>query len=77
MKKITLGMVFGLASGVAASAFFINRFALPSLRKWCARIENKQIDNEIRLDILEYNHLHEDGHLRMLFEDLDELYEYD
>lgn len=66
MKKIA----FGVCLGIAASAWFVNRFAFPSLRKWCARIENKQIDNEIRLDILEYNHLHEDNNLYILFDDI-------
>ena len=71
MNKTALGVALGIAGGAAATAWAINRFALPNLRKWCARIESKQIDNEIRLDILEYNHLHEDGHLHMLFEDFD------
>lgn len=68
MNKTTLGFVLGMAGGIAAGALLAARFTMPSLRKWCAGIENKQIDNEIRLDILEYNHLHEDGHLRMLFD---------
>ena len=70
MKNIALGVVIGAVSGVITNVV-LNRLAHPNLRKWCARIESKQIDNEIRLDILEYNHLHEDGYLSMLFEDFD------
>ena len=69
MLKTAIGIVFGVTSGFVVGSWLVNHLSLSGLRKWCARIESKQIDNEIRLDILEYNHLHEDGHLRVLFED--------
>jgi hypothetical protein len=69
LTKTVLSVALGIAGGVAAAALVIDRLTLPKLRKRCARIESKQIDNEIRLDILEYNHLHEDSYLHMLFED--------
>jgi hypothetical protein len=71
LKKTALGVALGIAGGIAATALAINRLTLPNLRKRCAKIESKQIDSEIRLDILEYNHLHEDGHIHLLFEELD------
>ena len=70
MKKTALSAAVGIIGSIAA-VLAINRLTLPNLQKRCARIESKQIDNEIRLDILEYNHLHEDGYLHMLCEDFD------
>ena len=32
------------------------------------RVESSQLDAEIRLDLIEYNHLHEDGNLTAVFE---------
>ena len=63
MKIATLGIALGIASGLLAGALLVRRMMIPNMRKWCARVENEQLDTEIRLDILEYNHLHEDDNL--------------
>ena len=61
MRNVILGSAIGVVCGIMASALLAKFLAMPKMRKWCAKIENAQIDTEIRLDILEYNHLHEDG----------------
>ena len=65
MKIKTLTFAIGAVSGIMAGAALVKHLAMPGMRKWRTRIESKQLDTEIRLDILEYNHLHEDGNLRM------------
>ena len=61
MRTAILGSVIGIICGFIATALLAKFLAMQKMRKWCAKIENAQIDTEIRLDILEYNHLHEDG----------------
>jgi len=59
---VTAGcIVFGLLLGKRMTAAY-------KMKNWQKRMESKQIDTDIRLDLLEYNHLHEDGHLRIFFE---------
>jgi len=60
-----VALAFGIASGIATGAVLVKRIAVPNMRKWFMRMESKQIDNEIRLDLLEYNHLHEADNLRI------------
>lgn len=69
MKTTIIGVVIGVTSGIVAGSLLARRMILPNIKKWCARIESRQIDTEIRLDLMEYNHLHEDDYLKMLFED--------
>jgi membrane protein YqaA with SNARE-associated domain len=63
MIMAALGTVAGVLTGVILGKHLTGR----KMRRWCERMERKQIDTEIRLDLLEYNHLHEDGNLRMVF----------
>jgi len=72
LKNTIIVATIGIASGLVAGFFLGRQIAVPNLQKWCKRMESKQIDTDIRLDLLEYNHLHEDGHLRMLFEDFED-----
>lgn len=65
MKLTIIGVTLGVASGIVTGALLIRRIAVPSIRKWFMRMESKQIDTEIRLDLLEYNHLHETDNLRI------------
>jgi hypothetical protein len=67
LKHTILGvaLAFGVASGIITGAVLVKRIAVPNIRKWFMRMESKQIDNEIRLDLLEYNHLHETDNLRL------------
>ena len=69
MKFTIMGVTLGAVSSFVAGALLAKRFVMPNMKKWCARIESRQIDAEVRLDLMEYNHLHEDGYLMMLFED--------
>ena len=57
MKKSIIGVTLGIASGIVAGVL---------LTKWLKHLERKQLDMEIRLDLMEYNHLHEDEHLRVI-----------
>ena len=72
MKNTIITVALGIAGGIAAGAFLAKCVTISDMQKWRRRIESKQIDTDIRLDLLEYNHLHEDGHLRMVFESLEE-----
>lgn len=65
MKNTIIGISLGVASGIVAGVLFGKHMDAPNLKKWRNHMESRQIDNEIRLDLLEYNHLHEDGHLRI------------
>jgi len=65
LKNTILSAAFGVASGIAAGALLVKYMAIPNMRKWFARMENRQVDTEIRLDLLEYNHLHEEDNLRI------------
>jgi len=71
VKNTILEVAIGIVGGLFVGALFGKGLSASNLHKWRNRMENKQIDTDIRLDLLEYNHLHEDGHLRVLFEDLD------
>ena len=64
LKYSMLGIAIGIASGIVTSVLFVKCMNIPNLRKWCARIESEQIDTEIRVGLLEYNHLHEDDNLQ-------------
>ena len=65
MKFTIIGTALGVASGIITGALLIRHIAVPNIRKWFVRMESKQIDTEIRLDLLEYNHLHETDNLRI------------
>ena len=65
MKLTIIGVALGVANGIVTGAVLIRHIAVPSIRKWFMRMESKQIDTEIRLDLLEYNHLHETDNLRI------------
>ena len=68
-------MMFGfgiLAAGLMLCASPMTAYASQSFNPPPARtqpapeqLESKQIDTDIRLDLLEYNHLHEDDFLRI------------
>jgi len=63
-----IAAVFGVAGGIFTGVIFGKYIAGRKTQRWRERMESKQIDTEIRLDLLEYNHLHEDGFLRAVFE---------
>jgi len=65
MFTAAIGAAGGIFVGVILGKCITDR----KTQKWRERMENKQIDNEIRLDLLEYNHLHEDGFLRLVYEE--------
>ena len=66
MKNTIIGVSLGIASGFVAGVLLSKHIAAPNMKNWRKRMENRQIDTEIRLGLLEYNHLHEDGHLRII-----------
>ena len=67
MKYTIICTALGLAAGTVTGTWLGKRIAASGLRKWRERMESKQIDTEIRLDLLEYNHLHQDGDLRVSY----------
>ena len=69
MKITIFSVALGTASGFVVGALVVKRIIMPKMKKWCAGIESRQIDNEVRLDLMEYNHLHEDDYLKILFDD--------
>jgi len=62
MLVIAIGIMSSLATII-----FLNSYLTIKMRKWRKRMENKQLDNEIRLDLIEYNHLHEEGNLVVFY----------
>ena len=68
LKNAVIGVSLGIASGIVAGVLLGKHIAAPNMKKWCKHIESRQIDTDIRLDLLEYNHLHEDGHLRIILQ---------
>lgn len=69
MKAPNWGIALGTVCGIMAGSLLTKLLFVPKLEKWRKRIERKQLDTDIRLDIIEYNHLHEDGYLRILLEE--------
>ena len=65
MKNTIIGVSLGIASGIVAGVLLGKQIAVPNMKKWCKRMESKQLDTDIRLDLMEYNHLHEEGFLRI------------
>jgi len=57
---------------IAGTAFMavlsIVAIANKGIKRRLFRVESSQLDAEIRLDLIEYNHLHEDGNLTAVFE---------
>jgi len=66
LKNTIIGVSLGIVSGIVAGVLLGKHIAVPNMKKWRKRMESRQIDTEIRLGLLEYNHLHEDGHLRII-----------
>ena len=69
MKNTFIMTTLGMAGGVAAGILLARHMPGAASQKWRNRIESKLIDTDIRLDILEYDHLHEDDYLKIMFED--------
>ena len=66
LKNSIIGVSLGIASGIVAGVLLGKHIAVPNMKKWCKGMESRQTDTEIRLGILEYNHLHEDDYLRIV-----------
>jgi len=66
LKNTIIGVTIGIAGGIVAGVLLGKHIAVPNMKKWRKRMEGKQLDMDIRLDLLEYNHLHEDGCLRIV-----------
>jgi ribosomal protein S13 len=62
LKVAVINAILGVGS-IAAYAFMAKHFI--GIQKRLTQMENKQVDTEIRIDLLEYNHLHEDDNLRV------------
>ena len=67
MKSNIIIATLGIASGTIAGVLLGRCFKV-STKRWRRYMENRQLDSEIRLDLLEYNHLHEDDFLRVHLE---------
>ena len=70
MNKTILSITLVTAGGIIIGALFGKCMAVRKMKNWQERMESKQVDTDIRLDLLEYNHLHEDGDLKISFEEL-------
>jgi hypothetical protein len=66
LKNTIIGVTLGIVGGIVVGVLLGKQVAVPNMKKWRNRMESKQLDAEIRLDLLEYNHLHEDEHLRVI-----------
>ena len=73
MNNTIVGAALGTVGGFALGVLLGKRMTALKMQKWQERMEGKQIDTDIRLDLLEYNHLHEDGNLRIFFENEEDL----
>ena len=69
MSKTILHITLVTAGGIVFGALLGKWMSAKKTKNWRERMESKQIDTDIRLDLLEYNHLHEDGDLRVFFEE--------
>ena len=67
MSRTTVFAATCGAAGVFAGAALLSLSALSSMRKRLRRIEEKLHDAETRIGLLEYNHLHENGQLKIPF----------
>ena len=63
MRKSIIGFFVGIVGGIVIGTLSVKCLFMPITKRWCARIDNKLIDAEIRLSLLEYNHIHEDDNL--------------
>ena len=72
MNKSILGVALVTVGGIVFGALLGKCMTARKMKNWQERIESKQIDTDIRLDLLEYNHLHEDGDLRIFFDEAED-----
>ena len=72
MRNTIFTAAIGMMCGALFGTILGKNIDRRKVHKWCERMESKQIDMEIRLDLLEYNHLHEDNHLNIFFEDFED-----
>ena len=69
MNRTILNTSLVAAGDIVFGALLGRCMAARKMKNWQKRMESKQVDTDIRLDLLEYNHLHEDGDLRIFFEE--------
>ena len=72
MNKTIIGTAIGTVGGIVFGALLGKYITAYKIKNWQKRMENKQLDTDIRLDLLEYNHLHEDGNLKIVFVDIED-----
>ena len=67
MKNTFVPTVLGTSGCFIAIALLTKHIIENDLQKWRRRTNSKLLDTDIRLALLEYNHLHEDGDLKVFY----------